>query len=158
MAMKEESTEVVLNKILGSKNLDEVSEILADSKAKLNMSFQDFFNKYLLENPNLRTPDIIRDSNIDGTYARQMLNGRKKNPGRDYVIALCYAARMNKDEVNHALIYSKNTQLYAKNDRDAHLIFLFSKNKKDKRVTVTDLDDALISRELEPLKISKDSN
>ena len=138
--MKEESTEMVLEKILQSSSMDEVSEIIKKPDVTLDKSLQDFFNEYFNKYPEITPASIIKDSDIDKTYAYQMINGTKNNPSRDYVIALCYAARMDVDEVNHALLYSKNSALYSKSSRDANLIFAFSQNKKDKRVLVTNLN------------------
>ena len=155
--MREESTDVVLKKILNSNSLDEVSKITQTTEATFDKSFTDFFNEYLAKNTELVLSDIIKDSGIDKTYAYQMTNGKKTNPGRDYILALCYAARMNLDEVNHALIYSHNGQLHSKITRDANLIFAFSHNNKTKRVKVMDLNEKLSDRDIEPLKINKGS-
>ncbi len=153
--MVEESTGMVLEKILNSKSLDDVSSIMKKTDANLDKSFQGFFNDYLSQNPGLELAQIIKDSGLDKTYAYQMTGGKKKKPSRDHVLALCYAARMNCDEVNHALTYTNNANLYAKNSRDAALIYAFSKNKKDKHSSVTELNVELTDREFEPIKTSK---
>ena len=154
--MKEESTDFVLEKILNSNNFDDVSKVMNKTDAKLDKTLQDFFNEYFQANPDIVQKNIVKDSDIDKSYAYQMINGKKPNPGRDYVIALCYAARMNLEEVNHALIYSNNKSLHSKSMKDANLIFAFSHNKKDKRVLVSDLNLELSERGIEPLKISRD--
>ena len=158
MAMKEESTDFVLQKILGSKTMVDIDKVVENSNASFNKTFSNFFNEYLAANPTLKLAEIIKDSDIDKTYAYQMINGTKRNLSRDYVIALCYAARMNLDEVNHALIYTKSGQLYSKTNRDAYLIFAFSKNRKDHRSLVSELNFSISERGHEPLKISKGSN
>ncbi len=158
MALKEESTDFVLQKILGSKTLVDIDKVVENSNASFNKTFSNFINEYLAANQNLKLSEIIRDSDIDKTYAYQMVRGTKKNLGRDYVIALCYAARMNLDEVNHALTYTNSGQLYPKNNRDAYMIFAFSKNRKDHRSLVSELNFAISERGHEPLKISKGSN
>jgi hypothetical protein len=104
---------------------------------------------------NLSLPEIIQDSCLSRTYAYQIINGTRSNISREYVLALCYAARMNSDEVNHALVFSGNQQLYAKNRRDALLIFMFKQNRKDKQSTITGLNITLSESGFAPIKTSK---
>ncbi len=156
--MKEESTDIVLKKILNSRSADDIPGILKESNIASDKSFQNFFNDYLVANSNLKISTIVKDSCLDKSYAYQMINGTKKNPQRDYVIALCYAARMNEKEVNYALSYTGNNPLYVKSARDAHLIFEFSRNKKDKKASVIDLNLTLTDRGHAPIKTSKGSD
>lgn len=155
--MKEVSTEIVLEKILNSKSLEDVSKAMENTSAKFDKSFQDFFNEYLNENPELKVAEIIKDSDIDKTYAYQMINGTKTSPGRDYVISLCYASRMNLEDVNHALIYTGNSPLHPKIKRDACIIYAFKNNAKSKRVTTRELNETLCERNFELLKPVKGS-
>jgi hypothetical protein len=65
---------------------------------------------------------------------------------------------MNLDEVSHALMYTNNGKLDPKNVRDANLIYAFSRNKKTHRASVTELNQTLFERGIDPLKTSKGGN
>lgn len=83
------------------------------------------FSEYLchiLRERDITESTLIRDSQIQRTYAYQILNGTK-NPGRDKVIALCLAAHMNLDETQRALTLADLGQLYPRRHRDSILIF-----------------------------------
>ncbi len=155
--MIEESTDLIQEKILNSNSLDDLTKIIDSSNATYNKTFQDYFNEYLALNPSLSLSEIIKDSGMDKSYAHQIINGTKTNIGRDYIIALCYASRMNLNELNHALLCSKNQQIYVKNKRDALLCYAFSKTSKETRALVTELNIVLSNKEFEPIKISKGS-
>lgn len=72
--------------------------------------------------------EIIKNSGIERTYAYQILNGTRKNPGKDKIIRLCIAANLGIKETIRALEIAGCGTLYARNKRDA--IILFSINNK----------------------------
>lgn len=83
------------------------------------------FSEYLchiLRERGITESTLIHDSQIQRTYAYQILNGTK-NPGRDKVIALCLAAHMNFEETQRALTLADLGQLYPRRHRDSILIF-----------------------------------
>lgn len=152
---KEPSTAFVLEQLNKATNtmsgLKYIEENILSSK---NISFKDFFDCYLASHPDLKQSDIIRNSNLSRTYAYEILGGTKKG-SRDKVIALCFAANMNLDETNHALTYSGNSSLYAKDKRDSIItlaINMKQKNNVDIK-NVTDLNILLEKYNLTPLDI-----
>lgn len=52
----------------------------------------------------------------------QIINGNKKNPGRNKVLCLCIGAKMNIHETNMALELTNNAALYPQNTKDAIII------------------------------------
>ncbi len=150
--MAEQSTTAFLDKILKSNSLNDVAKIADEAT---DITFAEYFNQYLLKHPEYDIAKIIRESSVDRVYAYQIIDpsGKKKNPGRDRVIALCYAAHMTLDEVNHALLYSNNKTLYAKSKRDIPIIFAF---KETGTRSVIKLNNALAEKGLEPLTTIKE--
>ena len=153
--MKEPLTKDVLDEINKSKTIKEGLNYIENNIETIpDKSFPDFFNEYLANHPEMKPADIIEKSCLSRTYAYEIINGKKKG-GRDKIIALCFAAGMDYEEVNHALKYSGNNELYAKNNRDAVIIFAFNmmiSNNPDCK-TIMQLNDLLIKRKCAELNI-----
>ena len=90
-----------------------------------DVSFVDYINEIMLEK-NLEKSDIIRDAQIPRTYAYQIFQGSKQ-AGRDKILQLSIAMKLNLEETNRLLTVSHHNHLYAKQQRDAILIFGISK-------------------------------
>ena len=90
-----------------------------------DVSFVDYINEILLEK-NLEKSDIIRDAQIPRTYAYQIFQGSKQ-AGRDKILQLAIAMKLNLEETNRLLTVAHHNHLYAKQQRDAILIFGISK-------------------------------
>ena len=90
-----------------------------------DVSFVDYINEILLEK-DLETSDIIRDAQIPRTYAYQIFQGSKQ-AGRDKILQLAIAMKLNLEETNRLLTVAHHNHLYAKQQRDAILIFGISK-------------------------------
>ena len=91
------------------------------SGQKLYHSFSEYMNEYI-RSKHLIESELILASQIQRTYAYQILNGNK-NPGRDKVLSLCLAACMTYEETQRALTLADVGKLYAKRKRDSILIF-----------------------------------
>lgn len=90
-----------------------------------DVSFVDYINEILLEK-DLEKSDIIRDAQIPRTYAYQIFQGSKQ-AGRDKILRLAIAMKLNLEETNRLLTVAHHNHLYAKQQRDAILIFGISK-------------------------------
>ena len=90
-----------------------------------DVSFVDYINEILLEK-NLEKSDIIRDAQIPRTYAYQIFQGSKQ-AGRDKILQLAIAMKLNLEETNRLLTVAPHNHLYDKQQRDAILIFGISK-------------------------------
>ena len=124
-------------------NADKTSELLAslstihskeDFEAYLNthtqteFSFSQYYNSIL-------------------HYAYQIVNGTKANPGRDKILCLCIAARMDINEIRRALEISNCAILYARNTRDAIII----KHINTEDFSVANINDDLYTHDISPL-------
>lgn len=90
-------------------NADKTSELLAslstihskeDFEAYLNthtqteFSFSQYYNS-ILHCKNISLAEAVKNSTLERHYAYQIVNGTKANPGRDKILCLCIAARMD---------------------------------------------------------------
>lgn len=83
--------------------------------------FADYFGRL----PKVRAfskKELIERSGLDRTYAYHILNGTKQ-PSRDKILALSLAAGLDLTEIQRALELTHEGILYAKNRRDAVLIY-----------------------------------
>ena len=64
------------------------------------------FMDQMIHERKMKRKDIIARSGLDPDYAYKLLNGRKKTRERDYILALCIGAKLNIQQIQHALICS----------------------------------------------------
>jgi len=122
--MDKNCTEKLMNIL---KDLHSVSALTEYVSSLEEMRDPDAYLDYFLSLPEVKTlgkAEVIRRSGLDRTYCYQILNGRKK-AGRDKLICLCLAAGLSIRDTQRILELSKNGILYARDRRDAILIFAF---------------------------------
>lgn len=122
MAPEPKSTEELQNLLANTHSPRELSaylkqHTLPDSEMSFHQAFQALLDKYGLEKS-----EVIRRSNLDRTYAYQILNG-KKTPGRDKVLALSIAAGLSEKEIRRLLEYARAGILYPRSARDSVILF-----------------------------------
>lgn len=84
---------------------------------------------------------------LDRSYVGNIVRGKKNNPGRNALIAICLALHTTVDEVQYLLKYAGHAPLYVRRKRDVIIWFGFMKQKSLDNV---DLD--LYERKYKPLK------
>ncbi|MGN0194583.1 MAG: hypothetical protein ACI39G_05690, partial [Pseudoramibacter sp.] len=92
-----------------------------DGLAPLPGGFAEYFN-LLPKVKALSKKELIQKSGLERTYAYHILNGTKQ-PSRDKILALALAAGLDLTETQRALELTHEGILYAKNRRDAVLIY-----------------------------------
>lgn len=108
----------------------ELLDILNQNK---DVSFQELFEKIpditfvaylqmLLDTRHIKIADFIRKTNIERTYAYQILNGTR-NPSKNKVLQCAFALSLDLHDTNILLTLSFNESLYPKVKRDALIIF-----------------------------------
>lgn len=113
-----------------------------------DMSFADHFKQYL-DNFKGTRQTLSRLSQVDKDYIYQITSGKKK-ADRDKIIALCLAIGMTDQECIRCLERSNYGILYAKNKRDAVIIYAFRNS-----YSVLQLNQKLSELGLKPLLLSK---
>lgn len=89
-------------------------------------TFHDYFNS-LEKVKNMDKGILIKNSGLERTYAYHILKGDKL-PGRDKVLCLCIAAKLNLTETKRALELANCGVLYAKSSRDAIIRYAIQKH------------------------------
>ena len=146
--MDRKTTEKLLN-ILKRTDTEKSLQTFVSELAASEVQPQDF-HLYFLGLPEVKNrsaADIIRAAGIERTYGYQLLNGTRK-PGRDRVVMLALAAGISLSELQHCLEIVQEAALYARNRRDAILIFAV-----ERKLTVAETNE-LLEHFGEPLLIS----
>lgn len=113
-----------------TRSLSRVLENIRDPKeaedfaAAYGKDRPEYFYQYLNEIialKGLKVSQVIAASGISKNYAYNILNGDKKNPGRDKVIALCVGSSMNYSQTQRALELARVAPLYPKDERDIRI-------------------------------------
>ena len=110
----------ILNQV---QNVEELNEYLAElRKDTASASLSNYLN-YIMHAKKLALHDVVTASGLEQHYAYQIINGKKPNPSRVKVLALCIACHMTLAETQHALAISQNGVLYPRSTFDAIIIF-----------------------------------
>lgn len=76
----------------------------------------------LLSQKGLSRAEVVRGSLLDRAYVYQIFSG-EKTPSRDKLIALAFGLRLTDVETQKMLKLSCNRELYARDERDALILF-----------------------------------
>lgn len=103
--------------------------------------------KLLLEQKGISRADIVRNSLLNRTYVYQIFDGRRM-PSRNKLIAIAFGMHLSAEETQEMLKLAGYRKLYAKDARDA--ILLFSLNQQ---LNIEDTNELLYDYGLEILGI-----
>lgn len=142
------STTDKLNKCLKSISIKDFSNYLRHLKKAPTLC--EFFNLYISEN-HLSTSEIIKNSLIARNYGYEILNGKKTNPSRDHLLALCIGSHMDLMTTQHALRIAKHGELYSKIPRDAAIMLMINKEQWN----LIHINHFLEDHKLEPIRYAK---
>ena len=84
--------------------------------------------KALLEQKGLRRADVVRGAQLDRTYIYQIFSGTRK-PSRDKLIAIAFGLKLSDGEAQKLLKESGYRELYAKDPRDALILYALTHGK-----------------------------
>lgn len=103
----------------------EATDIEDYLKANRNNMITDTLAGYLnalLEQRKISKADVVRESMLDRAYVYQIFSG-ERTPSRDKLIALAFGLRFTVEEAQKMLKLSCNRELYARDERDALILF-----------------------------------
>ena len=115
---------------------------------KGNTDIGSYLNWYMEEH-RIRTRDLISRSNISKGYIYQLLEGRRTNPSREYMVAICLACRMDLTTTQKALTIARCARLYPRIPWDAAIIYNINRSCYD----LLEVNLFLEKYGLEPLNI-----
>lgn len=107
------------------RSVNSISELTEYTSALGTHNSCQTFSEYIhafINNHKIATSTLVEASQIQRTYAYQILNG-SKNPGREKVLALCISAGMNLEETQRALTLAGLGKLYPRRKEDSIIIF-----------------------------------
>ncbi len=139
-----------LLKILNRAETDEaLARYMTETSDYKGVSFVDYFNS-LLEKEGISKAALVTRTGIERTYLYQLLNGTRQ-PSRDYAIAMCIAAGLSLEQTTRCLELLSEGILYAKNARDAIIIYAINREH-----SVDKTNELLFDMGEEPLRIGRD--
>lgn len=111
--------------------LSEISDISDyiknNSENFISEKLSDHLNR-LLGMKNLSVAEVIQASGLNKGYAYQIFEGKKERPSRDKLLAIAIGMRLDFGDVQKLLKTACMRTLYARDERDAMIIFAIKKH------------------------------
>ena len=101
--------------ILGSKDLRKTLSGIQNETFKASLGQ---YISQIIISKGFSNKEVIVNAGFSKNYFYQVLNGRKKQPGRDKVFQLCFGLKLGVEEANTLLKKAGHNELYARNERD----------------------------------------
>ena len=119
--MEERLTEELLAELLAVPDIE--GYLAANGGARKSLS--DYLDE-LLSEKGLKRSEVVRDAQLNETFGYQIFVGQR-NPSRNKVLQLAFAMRCTLRETNRLLQLAGANALYAKDRRDAIIVFALDK-------------------------------
>lgn len=117
--MEPKTTEELIHEI---KIATDIDDYLIENKENMLSQRLPEYLTLLLENKGISRADVVRGSLLDRAYVYQIFSG-EKSPSRDKLIALAFGLCLSDEETQKMLKLSGNRELYARDERDALILF-----------------------------------
>lgn len=131
--METKTTEMLNHEI---KTATDIEDYLRENKENmLNCSLPRYLEK-MLAKKGLNRAQAVQGSSLNRTYAYQIFSG-EKTPSRDKLLALAFGMHLTGDETQRMLKISCNRELYARDARDALILFALERGKTIMEVNET---------------------
>lgn len=145
--MDGKSTDELINEI---KEVTDIEDFLSANGAHLIKESLSKHLHTLLSRKNLSRADVIRGSLLGRAYVYRIFAGQKI-PSRDKLIALAFGMRLSDEETQKMLKLSGNRELYARDERDALILFALQRN-----MTIIDTNGLLFDHHFTVLDTTKE--
>lgn len=122
--MEEKSTDKLRHEI---KTATDIEDYLAENREHLLKDSLSEHLHMLLSEKGLTRADVIRGSLLGRAYVYRIFAG-DKIPSRDKLIALAFGLQLSDPETQKMLKLSGNRELYARDGRDALILFALQRN------------------------------
>lgn len=120
------------------KSVTDIEDYFLKNKEQLLRGSLSQHLQTLLIEKKLKKADVMRGSLLGRAYIYQIFAG-KKIPARDKLIALAFGLRLTEEEAQKMLKLSGNRELYARDARDALLLFALQR-----KMTIMDTNALLL--------------
>lgn len=145
--METKTTEELRNEIRAASDIE---DYLTSNRENLILPNLSRHLNLLLSRKGLSKAEVVRGSQLSRAYVYQIFSGQK-TPSRDKLIALAFGLRLSCEETEELLKTSKNQKLYARDKRDAVILFALQRSK-----TILEANDLLFDNGLETLGAPED--
>jgi len=132
------------------KSTTDIEDYLANNKENMFTCSLSKHLKLLLSQKGISRADVVRGSLLDRAYVYQIFSGEKK-PSRDKLIAIAFGLCLSDDETQKMLKLSGNRELYARDERDALILFSLQRKK-----TILETNELLFNHSLTTLGTSEE--
>ncbi len=95
---------------------------------------------------------VVRGSLLSRAYVYQIFSG-EKTPSRDKLIALAFGMGLSEEETQALLKVSKNRELYARDERDAVILFALQRGQ-----TILEANELLFDQGFGTLGVPEELN
>ncbi len=144
--MKEDTTRSLSRRLQNIKDDKEAEQFVKDYSG--TGSLHSFLNGLIAEK-DVTIPDLIESSGISRNYIYNILSGKRTNPSRDKVIAICIGLGASFSQTNKALELVKQSALYPRDERDARVAIAINQCVQN----VTEVNIMLEKNGLKPLDV-----
>lgn len=145
--MNEKSTDELRHEI---KDATDMEDYLSRNREHLLKESLSEHLHMLLSQKNLRRADVIRCSLLGRAYVYRIFAG-DKIPSRDKLIALAFGLQLTEEETQKMLKLSGSRELYARDERDALILFALQR-----QMTIMDANGILLDHGLSVLDTAKE--
>ncbi len=145
--MEYKSTDELIHEIKSATDFEDYLE-----KNKENMLCSDLAGhlNMLLSEKGMKKSEVIRRSLLGRAYVYKIFSG-EKIPSRDKLLALAFGLGLSTEETRKMLKLSGNRELYARDERDALILFALQREK-----TIFETNELLYEHKLAILNTSKE--
>lgn len=117
--MESKSTDELNHEIKAATDIEDY--LKHNRKNMVTCSLPQFLNLQLTQK-GIKKAAVVHGSLLNRAYVYQIFSG-EKTPSRDKLIALAFGLKLSAEETQTMLKISENGELYAKNPRDAIILF-----------------------------------
>jgi len=144
--MEKDTTRSLSKKLQNIKDDKEAEQFIKDHSGA--GSLHGFLNGLMAEK-DITIPALIESSGISRNYIYNILSGKRTNPSRDKVIAICIGLGASFSQTNKALELVKQSALYPRDERDARIAIAINQCVQN----VTEVNIMLEKNGLKPLDV-----
>ena len=105
----------------------------------------------LLSQKGISKAEVVRGSLLSKAYVYQIFSG-ERTPSRDKLIAIAFGLQLSEKETQDLLKISGKQELYAREERDAIILFSIQRNQ-----SIFEVNDLLFEHAFNTLGISEES-
>ena len=134
--MKRKNTDQLLKELMDSNDL---SRVLSDNSACFREGDLPHGLQMLFDQQDMSKSALAKASGISEVYLHQVFSGRR-TPSRDRLLCLCIGLGASAEETQSLLQQAHHAPLYARDKRDAVLLFGLSHS-----LTLPEINDALFT-------------